>query len=124
MGIDVYLRWDDMTAADEEAQYTGFDIHKGETGYLREAYHGEPYATMVLISEDWENQPKKGFKIKNDVLKARLPDVIKACKERSFKLYKSTEDEQEEDALAFKHFVKLHEKLEKAGMNPRILISY
>ena len=29
----------------------GFDITAGDKGYLREAYHGSPYATHYLLKE-------------------------------------------------------------------------
>lgn len=51
MGIDVYADWDGRTKEEQEAQYTGFSVTSGDAGYLREAYHGEPYATMVLFPE-------------------------------------------------------------------------
>ena len=51
MGIDIYMNWDDMTDDEKQAQYTGFDGTAGNVGYLREAYHGEPYATDTLVPE-------------------------------------------------------------------------
>ena len=54
MGIDIYAQWDGMTAQEEAAQVTGFSIEHGHVGYLREAYHGEPYATKVLVPEAFE----------------------------------------------------------------------
>lgn len=124
MGIDVYLSWDEMTEADKEARYTGFDIHSGDVGYLREAYHGEPYATMVLVSEEWDTQPREGFDIPNRVLVNRLPDVVAAAKERAMTLYGDSEEEAAEAAKAFEDFVKLHGEMEAKGLNPRITISY
>lgn len=35
MGTDLYLGWRGKTKEDKEAQYTGFDITKGNVGYLR-----------------------------------------------------------------------------------------
>jgi hypothetical protein len=32
----------------------GFSVEHGHLGYLREAYHGEPYATRVLVPESFE----------------------------------------------------------------------
>ena len=49
VGIDIYLRWERMTEAEREAQQFGFSVIHGHVGYLREAYHGAPYATHVLI---------------------------------------------------------------------------
>ncbi len=51
MGIDIYMTWDDMTEDDVENQFTGFDTTAGDIGYLREAYHGGPYATETLVPE-------------------------------------------------------------------------
>jgi hypothetical protein len=51
MGIDIYAHWCGQTATEEDAQVTGFGIAHGHVGYLREAYHGEPYATRVLVPE-------------------------------------------------------------------------
>lgn len=55
MGIDVYAKWDGQTDAERDAQITGFSIAHGHVGYLREAYHGEPYATKVLFPECWDD---------------------------------------------------------------------
>lgn len=55
MGIDVYMRWRDQTQEEREAQYTGFSIMHGHVGYLREAYHGDPYATKVMFPECWDD---------------------------------------------------------------------
>ncbi len=119
MGIDVYLRWDKMTKQDKEAQYTGFDITSGRVGYLREAYHGPPYATHVLISEPWEEQPKDGFVIPNEVLRERLPAARDACLERY-----NGDSIADEAALSYDGFVELHREKEEAGLNPRIIVSY
>lgn len=55
MGIDIYLEWDGMEAEEKQDQYAcGFSITAGSTGYLREAYHGEPYATQILVREAFE----------------------------------------------------------------------
>jgi hypothetical protein len=55
MGIDAYAKWDGQTAAERDAQITGYSIVSGHVGYLREAYHGEPYATKVLFPECWDD---------------------------------------------------------------------
>ncbi len=51
MGIDVYMRWEDQSSAEYDAQITGFDVTAGRFGYLREAYHGGPYVTAWLVPE-------------------------------------------------------------------------
>ena len=55
MGIDIYMDWDNQTEEEKKAQLTGFDIGAGSVGYLREAYHGSPYATHYLVKEAFEN---------------------------------------------------------------------
>lgn len=62
MGIDVYAKWDGMTDEEQQAQYTGFSIVSGHTGYLREAYHGEPYATRVLFPECFDEATEGGIR--------------------------------------------------------------
>ena len=54
MGIDVYLNWNGKTEEEKEAQLTGFSTVHGHAGYLREAYHGGPYATKVLVPEAFD----------------------------------------------------------------------
>lgn len=56
MGIDIYLNWDGMNETDIAAQATGFDTTAGHTGYLRESYHGGPYATKMLVREAFESE--------------------------------------------------------------------
>ena len=124
MGIDVYLRWDGMTEEDKDKQFTGSSTIHGHVGYLREAYHGEPYATEALISEDWSKQPEEGFIIPNKVLEERLPEVAGLIVKREVKLYGSSVEMAMEVVRSFIDFVDLHEKLELEGKNPRIVISY
>lgn len=54
MGIDIYLEWDGMTDDDKQNQMTGFSTTSGHVGYLREAYHGGPYATRILCREAFD----------------------------------------------------------------------
>lgn len=56
MGIDIYLKWDGMTEEDKAKQIDiGFSTTAGEVGYLREAYHGGPYATQIFFREAFES---------------------------------------------------------------------
>lgn len=43
-----------MTEEDKQNQVTGFCTTAGNTGYLRESYHGGPYATKILCREAFE----------------------------------------------------------------------
>lgn len=48
MGMDCYIRAADQTEAEKEAQITGFDITKGDVGYLRESIGGVHAATWLF----------------------------------------------------------------------------
>jgi len=87
MGIDVYMKWKQQSDAQRKAQFTGFSITAGEVGYLREAYHGGPYAIAYLITEDWDKQPKGGFKIPATKLRERLPSTVLAALYRQHVVY-------------------------------------
>jgi hypothetical protein len=62
------------------AQLTGFRVDKGNVGYLREGYHGGPYATMALLPEGWDNNLQLdedgAFAIEAKTLRERLPATI------------------------------------------------
>ena len=121
MGIDIYLRWDEMTEAERKAQYTGFSIEHGHVGYLREAYSGAPYATRVLMPEAFDDDaPEDGVRIPAATLRERLPDTLDACRERERLIYKS----DDAPTRAFEDFVQLAERLETEGRNPRVIASY
>lgn len=87
MGIDVYMTWDKQTKQEKEAQYTGFDVTAGNVGYLREAYHGGPYATPVLINREWDQQPEGGFPIPAAELRKRLPETVLTALYRDYAVY-------------------------------------
>lgn len=74
MGIDIYLKWDGMTEEDQQNQATGFSTTSGDVGYLREAYHGGPYATKILCREAFEADNCEA-EIPAEVLRERLTHV-------------------------------------------------
>jgi hypothetical protein len=74
MGIDIYLKWDGMTEEDQQKQYTGMSTISGEVGYLREAYHGGPYATKILCREAFETDNCEA-QIPAETLRERLTHV-------------------------------------------------
>lgn len=74
MGIDIYLEWKDMRKKEKKAQICGFDTGAGRFGYLREAYHGGPYPSKMLVREAFE-APKCRAKIPAAVMKKRLTSV-------------------------------------------------
>jgi hypothetical protein len=59
MGIDVYLKWDGMPeidvnwAVDRRLAEAAYATKYSPDRYIREAYHGGPYATQFLFPEAW-----------------------------------------------------------------------
>lgn len=90
MGIDIYARWKGQTEDEKQAQYTGFSVNHGHVGYLREAYHGNPYATRYLVDEamraDSGDAP-----IPAAVLRERLPATVMLAIYRHHVLYSDGE---------------------------------
>lgn len=122
MGIDIYSRWKNMTDAEKEGQYTGFSVTSGDVGYLREAYHGEPYATKYFVSEAF-SAPDGEVKIPAHILRSRLPETLRIAAERNNKLYEG--DNMRDVLKAFIDFVELCEaKEEETGESPTITASY
>lgn len=74
MGIDIYLEWEGMEEDEKKAQATGFSITSGNVGYLREAYHGGPYATRILVREAFESENQRAD-IPATVMRERLTNV-------------------------------------------------
>jgi hypothetical protein len=74
MGIDIYLKWNSMSEGDKQSQYAGFSTTAGSTGYLRESYHGGPYATKILCREAFEAENFEA-QIPASVLRERLTHV-------------------------------------------------
>lgn len=79
MGIDVYLKWDGMTEKEKQDQVTGFDTTMGRVGYLREAYHGGPYATKMLVREAFEAETCEA-EIPAAVMRERLTHVTEPAR--------------------------------------------
>lgn len=79
MGIDIYLQWDGMTEEDKQRQYTGMSTTSGEVGYLRESYHGGPYATKILCREAFESDNCEA-EIPAATLRERLTNVTEPAR--------------------------------------------
>jgi hypothetical protein len=128
MGIDIYARWPEQTTAETDAQCTGFSIEHGHVGYLREAYHGEPYATRVLVPEafDHETNPD-GAPIPAKTLRERLPDALAAAMRRQELVYNEGPEHETTRAVlqSFSDFVELCERKERETGQPcSIVASY
>jgi len=82
MGIDIYAEWDGRTEEELHAQETApFSVTAGHVGYLREAYHGEPYATRHLVREAFEAENQRA-QIPAAVLRRRLPATLALARQR------------------------------------------
>ena len=119
MGIDVYLNWNGQTQEEIAAQLTGFSVVHGRVGYLREAYHGHPYGTKVLMPEAFD---RDNCVIASSTLKERLPATLEAVAERERTIYHH-EIPDPETLKSFVDFVDLHERLEQDGKQPTITVS-
>jgi hypothetical protein len=79
MGIDVYLYWDGMDKEKESKNRPWCDATVGHTGYLREAYHGGPYATKILVREAFEAENCEA-EIPAAVMRERLTRVTEPAR--------------------------------------------
>jgi hypothetical protein len=100
MGIDVYASWDQMSSEQADARITGFEVSSaaGGAGYLREAYHGSPYVTHVLMPESFDHERIEddeagyhGAEIPAAVLYARLPRAVITALWRDWSVYKNAD---------------------------------
>ena len=126
MGIDIYAEWKGQTEEEEEAQCTGFSVEDGHVGYLREAYHGAPYATHYLVAEAFDSTDGEA-QIPASVLRERLPETIRLAKERQRIVYNRKGSIPDDDPAikSFTDFVALCERMEqKTGEPVTILASY
>ncbi len=122
MGIDIYLRWQGMTEEERAAQQTGYSVVHGHVGYLREAYHGGPYATRVLVPVAFDsNEP---VRIPAWVLRNRLPAALSVARERALRVYGERLSDGAPELRAFVDFVELAERMEAEGREPWVLASW
>lgn len=125
MGIDIYAKWDGMSREEEQAQITGYSAVQGRVGYLREAYHGEPYATLLLVPEAFD-EGEGNAEIPARLMRQRLPQVLEAAEQREKLIYGETDPLDVERVLdSFRDFVTLCERKERETGRPcRIIASY
>jgi hypothetical protein len=121
MGIDIYAKWDGITDADKAAQITGFSAVHGHVGYLREAYHGEPYATKILVPEAFEHGSAN---IPAADLQKRLPQVLRVAELRECVVYGETNPAEVEPVLqSYRDFVALCARKEAETGHPCLIIA-
>lgn len=118
MGIDIYLSWRNQKEEEAAAQITGFSAVHGHVGYLREAYHGEPYATHVLFPEVFGPETATA-PIPARRLRERLPQALAVAEERERTVYAETDPAAIADVKrSFIDFVELAEAKERATGEP------
>ena len=131
MGIDCYLVNPETNQIHAEEigqeEAMGFNPFSGHVGYLREAYHGGPYATKVLLPEAWIDEEERdeggAISIKASTLRHRLPKTLEAAAIRNRENYAN----RDEDAVlkSFEDFVNLAEDIEKKNGKPcKFYVSY
>jgi len=121
MGIDIYAEWDGMSDAEKHQQSCGFSVVHGYVGYLREAYHGEPYATKVLVPEAFE---ELRVPIHAATLRDRLPAALVVAEAREHQVYGVTSPAQIERVLkSYRDFVGLCERKERETGEPCLIIA-
>jgi hypothetical protein len=122
MGIDIFVHWKGQTDAEiAEHAEEWLSTTAGGRGYLREAYHGSPYATEFLCAEAFETGKAQ---IKAEVLRARLTDTLALVEERAHKIYSSTDEEIEALKQSFRDFVDLCERKETETGEPVEIIAW
>jgi hypothetical protein len=121
MGIDIYAKWHGQTDLEESAQISGFSVLHGHLGYLREAYHGQPYATKHLCREAFESDGNR-VRIPAAVLRERLPETLRLADERERTVYRETDEAEIGLVLkSFRDFVELCERKERETGEPVLI---
>jgi RNA processing factor Prp31 len=124
MGIDIYARWPEQDKDALEAQISAWgSTDSGDIGYIREAYHGEPYPSQHLMPEAFDND--EGVVIPVAILHERLPETLRLAAERERKVYQTADHEIDKVIDQYRQFVTLCEKVEaRTGKPPTIIASW
>jgi hypothetical protein len=112
MGIDIYARWRGQSKSEKGAQAEAWlSNDQGRIGYLREAYHGKPYATRYLVAEAFDNKGEATIPAK--VLRNRLPETLRLAELRERTIYNAGDEEVKRVLQSFTDFVELCEQMGK-----------
>jgi hypothetical protein len=123
MGIDIYAEWQGQTHEEQQEHEWSSVVH-GHVGYLREAYHGEPYATMYLCQEAFD-APTGEAQIPAKVLRERLEEAHRLTQERYETIYHAEQAFIDQVKKSFTDFVELVEQKEReTGQPVTIIASY
>src|ERR1043165_812599 len=122
MGIDITAVWNGQTGDEERAQAESWrSVEHGQVGYLREAYHGEPYATRFLFREAFESEIGEA-RIPAATLRYRLPETLEVVEARERGVYHEADEFQIESVKeSFRKFVALCERKETETGEPVLI---
>jgi hypothetical protein len=122
MGIDIFAKWDGMSQAEEDEQHRAvFRADLGRLGYLREAYHGEPYATKVLVPEAFEELRVPIYAAR---LEDRLPATLVVAEAREREIYGVTDQAEIDRVLnSYRDFVALCARKETETGEPCLIVA-
>lgn len=121
MGIDIFAEWEGMSDADKKSQITGFSVEHGHVGYLRETYHGEPYATMALLPEAFDGDR---VPIYAEKLEERLPTALEIAERREREIYGVSDQAEINRVLkSYRDFVSLCTRKEAETGEPCLIIA-
>lgn len=141
MGIDIYAEWGDESFHDradrevgrpdykadrETAKKQSALIYSGANGYLRESYHGRPYATREFVREAFEAKDATA-RIPASVLMGRLEKAAADTIQRYREVY-DCEPRSEETLWQMRQFADFARKVaeieRETGVTPNIIASY
>ena len=125
MGIDITAHWRDQSESDRGKQAAAWlSVDDGDAGYLREAYHGAPYATRVLVPEAFDLKTfPDGAPIPAATLRKRLRKTLATARARQLLVYKEPagSDDTKMVCKSFTDFVELCEAKERDTGAPCII---
>ncbi|HRD74673.1 MAG TPA: hypothetical protein PK264_01860 [Hyphomicrobiaceae bacterium] len=105
-----------------------FSVVEGHKGYLREAYHGGPYVTRILLPEAFADEAVGDeVPIPAKLMQERLGEALSAAMLRQLKVYEEPMESGHTKAVceSFKEFVALCVRKEAETGEPcRIYASY
>jgi len=134
MGIDIYMSWGNGPSYDGKYE----EAFRGANGYLRESYHGGPYATVLLVPEAFGDPLRtaqafgvpfvESLALDTDadgyslipaaVLRSRLGAALLTVAERYRAIYREECGEGHPALREFVEFVELAERMEAALGRP------
>lgn len=124
MGIDIYAEWADERFEEVKPTLDSWaEEQQNYAGYIREAYHGEPYPSQYLVREAFHHPD--GVIIESKTLRARLPETLRRARERERIIYGVTDNEEiEREVAQYERFVTFCEMMEEKLQSPPTIIAW